>query len=412
MKTNFYFILIGILFFSLTASKAQTTISGSVLYHNDPDKPLDDVLVRLVDSTNNVTDSTYTNQNGYYTFYNVPVGYYELGFTTEQDAGGIDLADSFLILFHLWGFYTLTPMEFVAADVDGNNVVNWDDYWSIVFGWLVQGYPFPAGDWVFEDVEFTVGAKVKDTIESSGGSSTGDVDGSFQPGVKPEPTLALVENEIIKADQSEKISIPVYTDWAHPASGAHIVFNYPENLFTVTEISTSFKNVNYKIENGQLRISWVDHVFGGYEFGPEEPVFTITGFTSESFLSSRISFDLDSRSHLIDSKGNLVEAANIKMASIHSANSMEEFCSVAPNPVVNFADFNYFINDDCRVRIELYNSQGKMVELITDRPEFKGLHSIRINIKNYSLKPGVYFARFNFNGIHQKSKIVKLLISN
>ncbi len=98
------------------------------------------------------------------------------------------------------GLYNLTPIQQLAADVDGNGVINMNDYFTVVFGWFLYGYPFPSGDWVFTDA--TVVAGLKDG-NNMGGTSSADVNGSFVPNYT-KAELVMASEVVETREASEK----------------------------------------------------------------------------------------------------------------------------------------------------------------------------------------------------------------
>ena len=57
---------------------AQSSINGLVCYHGDTSEPIEDVNVKLIDTTGVVIDSCVTDINGLYQFNNVQSGTYNI----------------------------------------------------------------------------------------------------------------------------------------------------------------------------------------------------------------------------------------------------------------------------------------------------------------------------------------------
>jgi hypothetical protein len=93
-------------FFVSSSLLAQSSLNGFVYYHGDSTEPIEDVNVKLIDTTGVAIDSCVTDINGLYQFNNVLDGTYTIESTTEIDPGGIDLADAHDIRWYLLGFTT------------------------------------------------------------------------------------------------------------------------------------------------------------------------------------------------------------------------------------------------------------------------------------------------------------------
>ncbi|NTW26124.1 MAG: hypothetical protein HGA37_15605, partial [Lentimicrobium sp.] len=199
--------LIAILLLSGQLS-AQTDVNGLVLYHFKSNKPIPAVNLSLVDSNGLEFANTTTALNGSYTFAGVPDGTYTLKATTEISAGGITMGDAFLMLMHLCNIYPFTPIQKLAADVDGDENVTWNDYWTVIIGWFIQGYPFPAGPWTFQDVTFTLNGS-KTNVPTMGGSSSGDVNGTFVPATRE---IAAINATYTEKKAGNDFSIEIFAN--------------------------------------------------------------------------------------------------------------------------------------------------------------------------------------------------------
>lgn len=391
MKTKIYLFVIAMVFL-LSGNLFGQDVDGRVTYHNDSTLPLTNVLVKLVDTTDVLLDSCMTNENGYFEFYNVPEGIYYLECETDMTPGGIGLNDSYLILLYLLNLYTLDQIQFLAADVNGDGNVTWNDYWRIVVGWFIYGYPFPAGDWVFEDYMVTVDPQAKPLDEGPGGSSTGDVDGSFAPGSKPEPGLEIFVNENIVADAGKTIEIPVYINWSHPIGGLALSLDYPSDMFAFEGLKTDLKNINYEIVNGKIKVSWLDTKFSNQSFSLNEPVFYIVGTTSNNFVNNNeIVFTTDIQSHMIDSKGYQIDGLTLFMPKYTGESVGLEIGSIYPNPMSENASLDYSLNNDASVKISVFNLLGSEIAVLFDKKQEAGYYNLNFNRSDYNLEAGVYF---------------------
>jgi hypothetical protein len=71
--------------------------------------------------------------------------------------------------------------------------------------------------------------------------------------------------------------------------------------------------------------------------------------------------------------------------------------SFGPNPVKQIATINYTLRTASPVTIELYNTMGSRVTLITNNDLQAGPHQYELNVRKLNLSSGVYILKFNAN---------------
>lgn len=344
-------------------------------------------------------------------FNNVPVGLYSLNCTTEQGAGGIDLADSYIILLHLLNWYTLSPMEFLAADVNGSGTVTWSDYWAIVIGWFVHGYPFPVGDWVFESLTINVTSGSKELTPSSGGSSTGDINGSWQPGTKI-PDIDLIYTDEIMAAYNQQIELPVYYNWENPVGGMVVILDFPGNLFKIRSVNSELLNFNYHASGNQIRISWTDVDMANISLTSEEPLFTIFGNTTALFPGNELDFRISPESNFMDAKGKIINSVELYMSKVTAMKQPRMEIQIYPNPVSDVAYLNYLLPEDSDVHIHLFNSNGQMIKELLNAYQMRGHYNLSLNVKDENLTPGYYFILTDIKNTGHNKFTERLVVTN
>jgi len=229
----------------------QADVTGSVYYHLKPNRPVPLAEVQLIDVDGIVVANAITELNGSYLFPNVPYGTYTMQVTTQISAGGVTMGDAFLMFLHLLGVYPFSPIQQLAADVDGDGSVTWNDYWTVVLGWFIQGYPFPAGPWVFQDVTF-VHSGAKSNVPTIGGSSAGDVNGTFVPTTRD---FAAIEVGYEELAISRELDVNIKANDLTEAAAMGMVIRYPENLVSISAISSPLGEINMSVSNGIIRIT-------------------------------------------------------------------------------------------------------------------------------------------------------------
>ncbi len=164
----------------LVYSQVCPNITGQVLYLNSVLSPVYGVTVELRSNEGQVLATDITNYQGSFSFCHTEAGGYYLTFSPVQEPAGINATDALLALQHFVGVLTLEGMLFTAGDVNASGYINSVDAFMILqrFAGLIP--TFPAGDWLFEPVNFSLeaGGSIVLTVHTI---CYGDLDASFVP---------------------------------------------------------------------------------------------------------------------------------------------------------------------------------------------------------------------------------------
>jgi len=398
-------------FFVSSSLLAQSSLNGFVYYHGDSTEPIEDVNVKLIDTTGVAIDNCITDINGLYQFYNVQNGTYNIEFTTEVDPGGIDLADSYLINQHLLNLDTLNSIQALASDVDADGSITWNDYNIIVDWWFTYGNPFPAGDWSFETISYVVGNKQKDDPPPSSGVSNGDVDGSFQPGSKPVPDLSIIFSEVKTIQANEEFEIPVKINTHFPINSLGLVFDYPEQFLNIIDVTSDQGILNFDAVNGQLRMSCVSSLKNPFDYFIDPKIIIKVKAAGDFKNAYNLNLILNDESHIIDSKGSRIKNITLSIPNIETKDQKAELSNNYPNPFVNNTSIDYKLPQAAIVTIKLYDLMGQEVATLVDKFQSKGEYKINLNSDKYFLKSGKYIYKMNIKGNREfsKSKIMLVL---
>ena len=398
-------------FFVSSSLLAQSSLNGFVYYHGDSTEPIEDVNVKLIDTTGVAIDSCVTDINGLYQFNNVLDGTYTIESTTEIDPGGIDLADAHDIRWYLLGFTTFTPIQEMAADVNGDSTVTWSDYITIVVYYFTHGNSFPAGDWSFETITYVVGNKQKEDPPPSSGVSNGDVDGSFQPGNKPEPDLSITFSEVKTIQANEEFEIPVKINTHFPINSLGLVFDYPEQFLNIIDVTSDQGILNFDAVNGQLRMSCVSSLKNPFDYFIDPEIIIKVKAAGDFKNAYNLNLILNNESHIIDSKGMRIKNITLSIPNIEANNQKAELFNNYPNPFVNNTSIDYKLPQAAIVTIKLYDLMGQEVATLVDKFQSKGEYKIYLNSDKYFLKPGKYIYKMSIKGNYEfsQSKIMLVL---
>jgi len=384
-----------------TQAIAQANLNGKVLYHLNNNKPIPSVNMSLVDTAGVVVATSVSNMSGNYSFTNVPYGTYTLTASTSISAGGITMGDAFLMFLNLLGIYPFNPIQQLAADVDGDGSVTWNDYWTVVIGWFVQGYPFPTGPWVFQEMQLSI-TGTKTNLPTMGGSSSGDVNGTFVPSTRE---IAAVNANYIPEYSGENFTVAIYANEITEADAMGMVINYPAELASISDVQCQLGECNMIVNNGQIRMSWVNQSNNSVAVDPSVPVITIKG-SRIADLTTDIRFVINPESHFCNYKGDRIETS-FTLPIITSTGSI--LGANYPNPFRNQTTINFSLPAESKVNISLYNQQGQLVKVIADGFENAGNHSI--NFESNGLEPGIFYYTLKTMGSSAVNETKKMIIT-
>jgi uncharacterized lipoprotein YddW (UPF0748 family) len=87
-----------------------------------------------------------------------------------------------------------------------------------------------------------------------------------------------------------------------------------------------------------------------------------------------------------------------------SASDIIEISPISPNPVRDFATFSYTLKKSGRVQLSLFDINGQEKLVLKNEPQTTGEYTINVDATN--LANGIYFLRFNTEGVILSRKIV------
>jgi len=347
---------------------AQNQLTGTVNYHNDPGTPVPEVTIQLLDMSNNVMQTTMTNDYGEYFFDNIPNGSYYLASSTLLDPGDVTLQDAFRIMMYLFGWYNFTDYEFAAADVNGSGTVTWSDYFIVLINYLLQGQPFPVGDWQFQDVQLDFMARdfgVPDTA-TVWATGSGDVEGVWLPsGRSLANVTSQVNNQVSLSSETSEIEIT--SNYTELISGFNLNINYPSDLMTITGVEGPDGNLNYAI--------WMDesekagsHVYGDH-------LCTLLVNLKVGALQDQSDvMVLQENGMVLNQWGVAAEGVEIQLPELKSGDftTIGEASSY-PNPVINQLNIRIASNEGT---LFIYDMSGKLVQQINLSAKNSGVVSV------------------------------------
>jgi hypothetical protein len=283
----------------------------------------------------------------------------------------------------------------MAADVNGSGIVTWADYLIIMVNYLNQGNPFPIGPWVFEPVPpFTTGSR---TGISSGGTSSGDANGTFVP--TKESNLIFKEIAVVEKSRKglDELELSIRSSDQLRIGGMHLEVRIPEDI-SVTGVESPLPGFNYSVTGSELRVTWLDQTFEGFLLSNARPLVTIKAMAeSRSGDMNEISLDISDKSHFIGINGEVVSGMHVVLPSLKfNIQESDVILTAYPNPFLGHATLGYQLPEDGKVRIMLYDNIGRCVQEIENSLMTAGAHQSVID--GSELVPGMYHYSVSFEG--------------
>lgn len=404
ISNSLVFILIAIL--SVQTLKAEV-VSGTVLYQDDPLRPINNVMVVLKNVDNNSIQTVTTGANGYYEFTYVPNGNYFLKGTKSTTGSGVTLLDAYLVFLNIAGLYTFTPIQFLGADVNGSGKINTADF-NLIVRHILSNTPFPVGPWSFETKIFTISNFKEGVPLGIGGTCSGDVGGSFIPTVNNTPALPVAQEGSINTSKGEPFTTRILTHSDMAITGAGIIINYPADLLNIESVEFKGVDYEYEIQDGQIRLVWGNPNTEPINFQDGESLITIHGVSTDAFNKGMNAIlTLDGNTCFMDATNH--EVSNLKFASpVINYDNPSLKLSNYPNPFATSTRLSFYTPESGNVLIEVYSTTGQMVKNISIGHTEAGSHEISLDASQ--LAKGYYMCKMRIqSGSSELTNTIRIL---
>jgi hypothetical protein len=409
-KATFWTLCLILLFTSSSVFSQVENINGRVIYHDNDNLPISGVKAYLHTEEGTIIDSALTDVDGYYVLENVDPGNYTVTFSTQRSSEGIELGDAYEILSYLQDEETLTPIQALAANVNGIGNISENDFNQILNDYMNLGNPFPIGQWVFETALFTIPTTSRDGgITSSRGSSSGDVNGSLVP--DPKSSQIFLNNPIVNllSDASEPIEFELSGGQNLHIGGMHLVISIPDGL-EVVNVKTPVSGALINIKDNKIKVTWLDETLQGFEITESNPLLVISAkATASSPDEQSYRLILGDESHFINTAGERISGVSLILPTINLNLQEELTYSAYPNPFLDYATLDYQLPEDGHVIIALYDQSGRQVQEIENGVLAAGSHQDKID--GSSLLSGTYYYSLRYSGTSQIVKTGTILKS-
>ncbi|MCK4357252.1 MAG: T9SS type A sorting domain-containing protein [Candidatus Cloacimonetes bacterium] len=395
-------------------------ISGITNYFSNND-PVPNTRINL---TGDNLFTAYTDSNGYFLFSDIPYGNYISAASKEDDLGGLSSMDASRIARYGVGLYDFNCYEIITADVTLNGYVSPMDASRVArYGvGLIDSLNDDGLDWVF----------VADSIESCAnwppivyestkeytplnsdlfdedfiGIRLGDVTGNWSPSylLRLELTSKTISAFLpdTTVNQSVFLSIPLTVIDLIELEGMDIIITFNEDVIDATGASLSGgiledQNFGYQIN------TTVDDEITLWIYAMENPFtgngvvcyleFDVVGNVNDSTSLIFTQFNVNEVSYLDNTTNGMV---TISDQSIDYQDFIPDYIFLEqnyPNPFNETVTINYGLPKPIKVKIEIYNIKGQLVETLINENKPAGYHTVEWNAKDMS--SGLYFYKLS-----------------
>ena len=410
-RGNFTVLLAVLIVLFQFGLKAQNSITGVVSYHNDAATPLESVKVNLCNLNGDVMETQFTNEGGKYVFNDLYGQDYLIRSEFDAPIGfNIDLDDILMLLDYLYGNINLEPIQLLAADVDGNGQVNFEDVIMIINTYYLMQQTYPVGEWVFTEDLVSVGGK---DSGNTGGSGSGDINGVYSPDKNGVSISGLnYSSEVISKKSNELIHYKASLDNVKTNIGSYyLIMHYDEAIVNIESISSPIDGMRYIITDNEIRIIWVDENLEGVYFDQLSELFTLNmRLNGDNNTNTNNLFTIDPRSSIVDIDGNPLNGLYISFPTLNIIEPMEVEVSNYPNPCINHTYIEFNLPEGGAVSLVLTDARGQMVKsVITNEYYQAGSFIERIDMED--LKPGFYLYNLVFIGSEKMNYSGKIVFT-
>ncbi len=370
-----------------------------IVYGDNLQYPMPKIVANLHNDDGEFIASSTTKKDGIFEFENLEAGEsYTVNFSTELKPFGVDLADAYLLLKYLYGRTELGGLQLAAADVNGDNRVNFSDFAFIVSNWYLRGEKFPAGDWVMPSWTFTAS---KNKAAGPDGPitivSTADISSELPPVIKTLSTVRNIEKEFVYNEKQNELSLPISFVKNQMVYSLGLEMAFDNLNVEILGINSSLDNADYVINGNTFKLSWVSD--RGESFVANQDFLTLTirlnSFEDIAGVLSNIT-----EAQFVGEGGNLLPNVQLNMPKFKKSISEISFGNPYPNPGNN--EINFTINQAYAesVQVEIYNLAGQLVKQIIASPK-----NSKITILTSDLLNGSYLCSLNIDN----NRVVKLI---
>ena len=379
-------------------------ISGYVTYDNSPYfTPLNGVQVTLNDGNGHIFTTTtapnfsdMSGNSGYYEFTNgLTSGSYTLSATTSTIPwGGNNSTDALIALKRAVGLNYYNDLRDAAADVNSSGTISALDALYIKLRTVGTITSYPAGNWKFESPVVTLTAG---SVVNLKGICVGDLNGSYIPtAAKSVETVPTILDNTIQIEKGISFNYDIKSEAISNLGAMTLVLNYDESLFEIESINSTFSDLKYQVNNGEVLVAWADMV--GKSLSNDDVLLSLQLKAKQNLSSATDVFSVLNSSEFADVDANVIDNVRLKLSNVITANTGGFAVTAYPNPFKNSTNIAYTLPENSSVKITLSNMLGQSVATLSNETKAAGFYNVVINANELNLIDGIYFYTIEVKG--------------
>jgi|GEM_PF-2420912 len=378
------------------SSAGGFNLGGIVTYDNNASTVLNNASVMLKQG-GSVVHQTTADALGNYVFNNLQSGDYVLTGASDKEWGGVNSTDALRVTRYFVGLISLSSLRAMAADVNGSGFVNAADGLLVAKRFVGLNTSFVVGDWAFTKDTVHIGG-VANQVANLKAVVYGDVDGSYIPPAKLQPSLMLTSNGIQLVGKDNTIEIPVRVTDKLEIGAISLVMNIPAQIKAIHNVITKADgNLLYHVSGETLRIAWFSLNPMHLEAGDE--LLRIQCQLRQDISANAENWTLTAESQLADAEGDTYGALTITIPEVLTDANTFFLSQNIPNPCQTNTEISWFMPEDGKVVISIYDLLGHEVAAFVNANYEKGAHTVVFDAA--SLRAGTYNYRVEISGLSQ-----------
>jgi hypothetical protein len=373
-------------------------ITGRLLYGRSPNAlSVNNAIINLNQNSSSV-GTTSVGSNGSYLFQNQSNGIYDVSVNTIGTApGGITSADAYRVFTALVIPALLQgELDSLAADVDGNNVINVSDALLILQrAILIPGANF-ARNWVSE--RKLVQVNNGDINQNLRALSAGDVDGDYLVPRRLSPPMSIdpvADPSLLPSMRTLRLTSAGAVELG---SMQLILALAPDVRVTKVKLSKTGEELIFRQQGNQLSIAW---------FTQSIPVQLQSGdlfleiSTADALTDDDYQIEVLAGTQATDGAIAYLDDIEVRLHKPAAGKQVDLNLTNYPNPFSGRTTITYELSGDAHVVLTLTDQTGRLVGTLVDGNQTSGKQEVFWDASGFS--SGVYTIELK---VHQDENVV------
>jgi hypothetical protein len=362
---------------------ANHSISGIIHYDNAINTPMNNSLVVLKQG-NDTLFETMTDEQGHFSFPVVPNGTYVIEHEESKTWGGVNATDAQNIVRHFAGTIQLTGIRRTGADVDHSQYVNSSDALSVAKRFVGLTNSFVSGDWVNQTGNIVIDGVNIPSVISLQALCFGDVDGSYNPATKSEPSVYVQQESSLLLAPGNMV-IPVTATADMQIAAVSLVLRLPSDHIHILDVTNEYNgSLLFSQTGSELRIAWysdkdVDIKSGAVLFNLKA--------SADNMSISLDKWITGDESVVSNGQGQNLNSVILNIPKLSVAENFTLNQNV-PNPAISNTTITYQLPEKGMVSLKIFDILGNEISNLQEDNQVYGFHSVIVNTSNYP--KGIY----------------------